>query len=278
MQKHKGPYSLFYQILGFYPNNINLYAQAFVHRSSDIRTQEGQRINNERLEFLGDAILDAVVSDILFNKFPNKKEGFLSNTRSKIVKRDTLNDIAIKMGLDKLVQTSIRTNTHNNYIYGNAFEAFIGAIYLDQGYETCKTFIQDRIIAPYIDLSVIARKEVNFKSKLIEWGQKNRIDVSFSLIEAFTDKENNPIFQFQAILAGNPCGIGIGYSKKEAQQNAAQIALTRVKNDQTFAQSILSAQKKQELNLSEKENNENFREQFSLSFTNHDSPDKPHES
>ena len=252
MQKHKGQYSLFYQILGFYPNNINLYEQAFVHRSSDIRTQEGQRINNERLEFLGDAILDAVVSDILFNKFPNKKEGFLSNTRSKIVKRDTLNDIAIKMGLDKLVQTSIRTNTHNNYIYGNAFEAFIGAIYLDQGYETCKT--------------------------LIEWGQKNRIDVSFSLIEAFTDKENNPIFQFQAILAGNPCGIGIGYSKKEAQQNAAQIALTRVKNDQTFAQSILSAQKKQELNLSEKENNENFREQFSLSFTNHDSPDKPHES
>ena len=182
------------------------------------------------------------------------------------------------MGLDKLVQTSIRTNTHNNYIYGNAFEAFIGAIYLDQGYETCKTFIQDRIIAPYIDLSAIARKEVNFKSKLIEWGQKNRIDVSFSLIEAFTDKENNPIFQFQAILAGNPCGIGIGYSKKEAQQNAAQIALTRVKHDQTFAQSILSAQKKQELNLSEKENNENFREQFSLSFTNHDSPDKPHES
>lgn len=149
---------------------------------------------------------------------------------------------------------------------------------LIKGYETCKTFIQDRIIAPYIDLSVIARKEVNFKSKLIEWGQKNRIDVSFSLIEAFTDKENNPIFQFQAILAGNPCGIGIGYSKKEAQQNAAQIALTRVKNDQTFAQSILSAQKKQELNLSEKENNENFREQFSLSFTNHDSPDKPHES
>lgn len=116
MQKHKGQYSLFYQILGFYPNNINLYEQAFVHRSSDIRTQEGQRINNERLEFLGDAILDAVVSDILFNKFPNKKEGFLSNTRSKIVKRDTLNDIAIKMGLDKLVQTSIRTNTHNNYI------------------------------------------------------------------------------------------------------------------------------------------------------------------
>lgn len=277
MQKHKESYSLFYQILGFYPNNIKLYEQAFVHRSSDIRTQEGQRINNERLEFLGDAVLSTIVADILFKKFPNKKEGFLSNTRSKIVKRDTLNDIAIKMGLDKLVQTSIRTNTHNNYIYGNAFEAFIGAIYLDQGYEICKTFIQDRIIAPYIDLSVIARKEVNFKSKLIEWGQKNHIDISFSLIEAFTDKENNPIFQFQAILAGTPCGIGIGYSKKEAQQNAAQIALSRVKNDQTFAQSILNAQKSFELNLSKKENDGNFREQFS-SFTKQDSSDKSYES
>jgi ribonuclease III len=276
VQKHKESYSLFYQILGFYPNNIKLYEQAFVHRSSDIRTQEGQRINNERLEFLGDAVLSTIVADILFKKFPNKKEGFLSNTRSKIVKRDTLNDIAIKMGLDKLVQTSIRTNTHNNYIYGNAFEAFIGAIYLDQGYEICKTFIQDRIIAPYIDLSVIARKEVNFKSKLIEWGQKNHIDISFSLIEAFTDKENNPIFQFQAILAGTPCGIGIGYSKKEAQQNAAQIALTRVKNDQTFAQSILNAQKSFELNLSKKENDGNFREQFS-SFTKQDSSDKSYE-
>ena len=276
MQKHKESYSLFYQILGFYPNNIKLYEQAFVHRSSDIRTQEGQRINNERLEFLGDAVLSTIVADILFKKFPNKKESFLSKNLSKIVKRDELNDIAIKMGLDKLVQTSIRTNTHNNYIYGNAFEAFIGAIYLDQGYEICKTFIQDRIIAPYIDLSVIARKEVNFKSKLIEWGQKNHIDISFSLIEAFTDKENNPLFQFQAILAGTPCGIGIGYSKKEAQQNAAQIALTRVKNDQTFAQSILNAQKSFELNLSKKENDGNFREQFS-SFTKQDSSDKSYE-
>lgn len=116
MQKHKGQYSLFYQILGFYPNNINLYEQAFVHRSSDIRTQEGQRINNERLEFLGDAILDAVVSDILFNKFPNKKEGFLSNTRSKIVKRDTLNDIAIKMGLDKL-RTDFYPDKYSQQLY-----------------------------------------------------------------------------------------------------------------------------------------------------------------
>ena len=264
------------EVIGYQFKDPGLLTHALTHSSYANEHRLDHNHCNERLEFLGDAVLSTIVADILFKKFPNKKEGFLSNTRSKIVKRDTLNDIAIKMGLDKLVQTSIRTNTHNNYIYGNAFEAFIGAIYLDQGYETCKTFIQDRIIAPYIDLSVIARKEVNFKSKLIEWGQKNHIDISFSLIEAFTDKENNPIFQFQAILAGTPCGIGIGYSKKEAQQNAAQIALSRVKNDQTFAQSILNAQKSFELNLSKKENDGNFREQFS-SFTKQDSSDKSYE-
>ncbi|WP_455498074.1 ribonuclease III [Coprobacter sp.] len=266
MQKHKEPYSLFYKILGFCPNNIKLYEQAFVHRSSDVRTQEGQRINNERLEFLGDAILDAIITDILFQKFPNKKEGFLSNTRSKIVKRDTLNNIAIKMGLDKFVQTSIQTNAHNNYIYGNAFEAFIGAIYLDKGYEECKKFIQEHIITPYIDLNTIARKEINFKSKLIEWSQKNRVDISFALIEAFTDKENNPVFQFQAILAGIPCGVGIGYSKKEAQQNAAQTALTRVKTNQAFAQSILNAQASYDASLSQKENEGNLRDLLTSPF------------
>lgn len=270
MQKHKEPYSLFYKILGFCPNNIQLYEQAFVHRSSDIRTHEGQRINNERLEFLGDAILDAVVADILFKRFPNKKEGFLSNTRSKIVKRDTLNDIAIKMGLDKLVLTSTRMNAHNSYIYGNAFEAFIGAIYLDKGYEDCKTFIQERIITPYIDLTTIAQKEINFKSKLIEWSQKNRVNISFALVEAFTDKENNPVFQFQAILAGIPCGVGIGYSKKEAQQNAAQTALARVKSNQAFVQSILNAQTSYDANLSQKENEGNLRD--------HLSPTKPNSS
>lgn len=263
MHKHKESYLLLYQILGFYPNNIQLYEQAFVHRSSDIRTQEGYPVNNERLEFLGDAILNAIVADILFEKYPHNKEGFLSNTRSKIVKRDTLNRIATKIGLDKLVLTSTKMNTHNNYIYGNAFEAFIGAIYLDQGYKVCKTFIQDRIITPYIDLSTIAQKEINFKSKLIEWSQKRRIDISFSLIEAFTDKENNPIFQFQAILAGIDCGIGIGYSKKEAQQKAAQIALSRVKKDPKFVQSILDAQKNIESRLLQKENEENLTAQLS---------------
>ena len=263
MHTHKEPYLSLYQILGFYPDNIKLYEQAFVHRSSDIRSQEGYPFNNERLEFLGDAVLNAIVSDILFEKFPHKKEGFLSNTRSKIVKRDTLNDIATKIGLNKFLQASIRTNTHNNNIYGNAFEAFIGAIYLDKGYNVCKTFIQDRIISPYIDITKIAQKEINFKSKMIEWGQKKRVRVSFSLIEAFTDNENNPIFQFQVILAGIPCGIGVGYSKKEAQQNAAKIALSRVKSNPNFVQSILNAQKNYDSALIQKEKSGNLREQLS---------------
>ena len=228
--------------MGFYPHDPGIYEQACLHRSSSVRTEKGHWINNERLEFLGDAVLDAIVADIVFNEFESKKEGFLTNTRSKIVQRDTLNKIALKIGLDKLIVSSTRTSSHNNYIYGNAFEAFIGAIYIDRGYDVCKKFVQERIIKPYIDLSLIAKKEVNFKSKLIEWSQKNKVDVEFALVESFTDHENNPVFQFQALLAGISGGVGIGYSKKESQQNAAQMALKKIKTDKSFLESVLESQ------------------------------------
>lgn len=240
--RRKEPYSLYYQILGFYPHDPGIYEQACLHRSSSVRTEKGHWINNERLEFLGDAVLDAIVADIVFNEFESKKEGFLTNIRSKIVQRDTLNKIALKIGLDKLIVSSTRTSSHNNYIYGNAFEAFIGAIYIDRGYDVCKKFVQERIIKPYIDLSLIAKKEVNFKSKLIEWSQKNKVDVEFALVESFTDHENNPVFQFQALLAGISGGVGIGYSKKESQQNAAQMALKKIKTDKSFLESVLESQ------------------------------------
>ncbi|WP_435521998.1 ribonuclease III [Coprobacter tertius] len=240
--RHKEPYCNFYKILGFYPQNIDVYEQACLHRSSSIRTEKGQWINNERLEFLGDAVLDAIVADIVFNEFESKKEGFLTNTRSKIVQREMLNQIALKIGLDKLIIASTHTSSHNNYIYGNAFEAFIGAIYIDRGYEVCKKFIQEKVIKPYINLNQVAKKEVNFKSKLIEWCQKNKVDITFTLIESFTDHDNNPIFQFQVIIGGISGGIGIGYTKKESQQNAAQMALKKIKSDKDFLQAILDSQ------------------------------------
>ena len=193
-RKDKESYFFFYKILGFYPRNIQLYQQALLHKSTSIRSEKGRPLNNERLEFLGDAILDAIVGDIVYKHFEGRREGFLTNTRSKIVQRETLNKLAVEIGLDKLVKYSTRSSSHNSYMYGNAFEAFIGAIYLDQGYERCKRFMEEKIFKNYIDLDKMSRKEVNFKSKLIEWSQKSKVEVSFELIEQFLDEDYNPMF------------------------------------------------------------------------------------
>lgn len=236
-RKDRESYLCFYRILGFFPRNIRLYEQALLHKSSSIRSDKGRPLNNERLEFLGDAILDAIVGDIVYQRFEGKREGFLTNTRSKIVQRDTLNKLAVEIGLDKLIKYSSRSSSHNNYMCGNAFEAFVGAIYLDQGYERCKQFIEQRIIHRYIDLDKLARKEMNFKSKLIEWSQKNKLEVSFELIEQFLDPDSNPVFQTEIRIEGLPAGTGTGYSKKESQQNAAQMAINKVK-DAAFLASV----------------------------------------
>lgn len=233
--KDRESYLCFYRILGFYPRNIHLYEQALLHKSTSLRSEKGRPLNNERLEFLGDAILDAIVGDIVYKYFEGKREGFLTNTRSKIVQRETLNKLAVQIGLDKLIKYSTRSSSHNSYMYGNAFEAFIGAIYLDQGYERCKLFLEERIIRPYIDLDKLSRKEVNFKSKLIEWSQKNKVEVSFELIEQFFDKESNPVFQTEVRIESMPAGTGTGYSKKESQQNAAQMALKKIKMPEFIA-------------------------------------------
>ena len=239
--QNRESYLCFYKILGFYPRNIQLYEQALLHKSSAVRSDKGRLLNNERLEFLGDAILDATVADIVYKHFEGKHEGFLTNTRSKIVQRETLNRLAIEIRLDKLIKYSNRSSSHNNYMCGNAFEAFIGAIYLDQGYECCKKYIEQRIIGPFIDLDKLSRKEVNFKSKLIEWSQKNKTRVSFELIEQFLDNEGNPVFQTEVNIEGLSGGNGNGYSKKESQQNAAQMALEKIKTDPQFIESIYAA-------------------------------------
>lgn len=232
MVRNKEPYFSLYKILGFIPNNISIYKQAFVHKSSSIiDTERNRKLNNERLEFLGDAILDSIISDIVFNYFPHKKEGFLTNMRSKIVQRESLNDIAIKMGIDKLLINSSKSSSHNNYIYGNAVEALIGAIYIDKGYDVCFRFVKERIIEEHFNLDKLSKKEVNFKSNLIEWSQKNRLEVNFELIESFTDPEGNPVFQSSVTLCDTQLGIGIGYSKKESQQAASKMAIKKIRND-----------------------------------------------
>lgn len=237
-RKDKESYFCFYKILGFYPRNIQLYQQALLHKSTSICSEKGRPLNNERLEFLGDAILDAIVGDIVYKHFEGRREGFLTNTRSKIVQRETLNKLAVEIGLDKLVKYSTRSSSHNSYMYGNAFEAFIGAIYLDQGYERCKRFMEEKIFKNYIDLDKMSRKEVNFKSKLIEWSQKSKVEVSFELIEQFLDEDYNPMFHTEIRIEGISAGKGTGYSKKESQQNAAQAALKKIKNDASFKEQI----------------------------------------
>ena len=239
-RKDRESYFCFYRILGFFPRDIKVYQQALLHKSISMRSEKGRPINNERLEFLGDAILDAIVGDIVYRHFEGRREGFLTNTRSKIVQRETLNKLAVEIGLDKLVKYSTRSSSHNSYMYGNAFEAFIGAIYLDQGYDRCKQFMEEKIFKNYIDLDKMSRKEVNFKSKLIEWSQKNKMEVSFELIEQFLDEEYNPMFHTEVRIEGISAGTGTGYSKKESQQNAAQMALKKIK-DAAFKEEVQAA-------------------------------------
>ena len=208
--------------------------------------------HNERLEFLGDAILDAVVADIVFKKYRNQNEGFLTNTRSKIVKRKTLDQISGKLGLDRLVISSRGIHSQKNHILGNALEAFIGAIYLDQGYRKTYCFIEKRIIFAYINIDALAKEEVNFKSKLLEWCQKFKVRLEYQLIENYIDYENNPVFQSQVLLNDLEAGAGTGYSKKESHQQAAQQALSKIKSDKRFIQEVL--------NLNIKEDNPEIRE------------------
>ena len=245
-KRGKEPYVSFYKIFGFYPYNITLYEQALLHKSSSIKMKDGRWINNERLEFLGDAILDAIVADIVFKQFEYKKEGFLTNMRSKIVQRETLNKLALELGIDKLIKTSARNTTPNTHMYGNALEALIGAIYLDQGYRVSKRFIYERLIQEHLNIDTVAEQEANYKSRLIEWSQKQKISVNFDLIDSFVDENNTPIFKTAVTILGEQAGLGTGYSKKESQQKAAKEAFTRLQRNTTFRNHIFELNEQQQ--------------------------------
>lgn len=254
-RKEKELYSSLYQILGFYPKDIRFYKLALLHKSSSVKSEQGKWINNERLEFLGDAILDAVVGDVVFRRFEGKKEGFLTNARSKIVQRETLNKVAMEIGLHKLIKYSVHSNnSHNSNMCGNAFEALIGAIYLDRGYDCCMQFMQHRILDKYVSVDSMAYKEVNFKSKLIEWTQKNKVEISFELLEQGSENDGTPTFSSQVFLQGIQCGTGKGYSKKESQQLAAKETLELLKKT-GFTHKILNARTPQ--SVTEKTETEN---------------------
>lgn len=229
-------------ILGFLPHKIELYKIAFSHSSSHYRSPKGgKRLNNERLEFLGDAILEAVVSDLVFHHFENKREGFLTNTRSKIVQRSMLNELATEMGVDRMLRTGTRGQSHNSNIGGNAFEALIGAIYLDRGYRACKKFVEKQIMRKFVNMDDVAQKEVNFKSKILEYCQKNRISCEFKLKNTDKGEGGSPIFRSILDIEGVMVGEGKGYSKKESEQNACREALLRMRRSQSLVNQIFES-------------------------------------
>ena len=240
-RKEKEFFSALYDIFGFYPRNIEYYKTALMHKSMRSRNEKGRPVNNERLEFLGDAVLDSVVGHIVFNHFEGKREGFLTNTRSKIVQRETLNRLAEEMGINRLIQSQRINTSHNNYMGGNAFEALVGAIYLDRGYDACMRFMEKRILAQLINIDKVAYKEVNFKSKLIEWSQKNKVRLDFVMVKSEKDKDGNPTFFFKTVLEGVDGDTARGYSKKESQQEASRLTLARLRKQPKFIDSIFAA-------------------------------------
>ena len=229
------------QIIGFYPRDIELYKTALLHKSIARRNDKGKPVNNERLEFLGDAILDAVVGDIVFQHFPGKREGFLTNTRSKLVQRETLGRLAKEMGINDLIVSASRNQSHNSYMGGNAFEALVGAVYLDRGYDACMRFMQKRILSQLINIDKVAYKEVNFKSKLIEWTQKNRVRMEFQLLQQKKDENGSPVFAYQVVIEGIKGASATGYSKKESQQTASKLTLEMLRKQPQFIDAVFAA-------------------------------------
>lgn len=238
--------SALYQIMGFCPHNIDLYRTAFAHKSHEYRSKKtgNKPLNNERLEFLGDAVLETVVSHIIYRQYPNKREGFLTNTRSKIVSRESLGKLAKELGIDRLIQSQTHGRTHNSYLEGNRFEALMGAIYLDRGFRYAFQFIEKRIIGAVLDLDTVANKEVNFKSKLLEWKQKNRIHLDFVDSSINNSNSTSPSFHTTVVIEGIPAGEGKGFSKKESHQAAAKDALTQMRRDADFLDAMFRAKEK----------------------------------
>ena len=234
-------FSSLYEILGFYPRNIEYYKMALMHKSIRKRNDKGKPLNNERLEFLGDAILDAAVGYIVYQHYEGKREGFLTNTRSKLVSRETLGKLASEMHLTNLLLSAGHSTSHNSYVEGNAFEALVGAIYLDRGYEACLWFFEKQVLGKYIDIDKVAFKEVNFKSKLLEWSQKNRVRLEYKLTKQKKDENGSPVFTYMVLIEGVSGESGSGYSKKEAQQKASKDTLQRLKREPQFVDAVFAA-------------------------------------
>lgn len=213
-------------LLGFVPGNVHLYKMAFRHKSVAVTIKEGAKNSNERLEFLGDAVLGSVVAELLFKKYPYKDEGFLTEMRSKIVSRANLNQLSRKLGFNELIQFDARMISFPNKqgsLLGDAFEALIGAVYMDKGYTFTKNFLLNRIIKPHVDIQLLEQTETNFKSRLIEWCQHTGKEIVFQQTDN-PEGESSKMFSVEAVVDGVVCGLGRDFNKKSAEKLAAEKA------------------------------------------------------
>ncbi|MGB0880080.1 MAG: ribonuclease III [Polaribacter sp.] len=209
------------KLLNFSPKKINQYKKAFTHSSFNLSDEKGIPINYERLEFLGDSVLGTVISAYLYNKVPKGSEGYLTQMKSKIVSRDHLNELGKDLGLIRFIKSNINQSNVSNNIYGNIFEALVGAIYLDRGYTFCQKFIHEKVITPYVDIEKLEGKITSYKSLIIEWCQKKKRKYSFNTYE---DSGNERVkhFSVKIKIDGKQVAKGRATSKKKAEELAAK--------------------------------------------------------
>ena len=216
-------YTSISQVLKYRPKNLGLFKLALTHKSASYKIYNQYSSNNERLEFLGDSVLNTIVAEWLYQHYPESDEGFLTQMRSKLVSRDNLNRIASEIGLNKLVFNELDQFPCKN-VMGNALEAIIGAIFIDAGYDKTRKHLYKSLFVPYINLNSFEQLIIDYKSKLIEWSQKNEMEVVFEEEEFIQKKNKKPIFLSEVKISDKVLGSGRGNSKKEAQQEAAKQA------------------------------------------------------
>ncbi len=219
------------KILGFRPGNLRLYEIAFIHRSASFTLPDGKKVNNERLEYLGDAVLDAILSDFLFEKFPDANEGFLTKIRSRIVNRDVLNQLAVSMGINKILVSNVSSAHPTKNLYGDAFEALIGVVFIDKGFKRTKKLFLKNVLKKYLDLNEIVNTDTDYKSLVFEWVQKHKSNLIFTYNEEYDFNLKKSVFSTILIIDKKELGEGHGSSKKEAEQEASCQAWKRLKDN-----------------------------------------------
>jgi ribonuclease III len=224
------------KILGFKPGNLKLYEVAFIHRSATFTMPDGNKVNNERLEYLGDAVLDAILSDFLFEKFPDATEGFMTKIRARVVNRDILNQLAVSMGINDILISNISSVQPTRNLYGDALEALIGSVFLDKGFRRTKKLFIKNVLNKYLDLQNIIKTDTDYKSLVFEWGQKHKSNIIFTYNEEYDFNRKKSVFSTTLIIDKEEMGEGHGSSKKEAEQEAAGMAWSRIKDNSSRKQ------------------------------------------